>query len=832
MEDSSSALAGQTGNCVISEGIAAGAHSDNNDHQDQCMKMASEDEEKKHLPIPLSLIPKKRSINSEEDRQKRIKTENTGDFQPSSSLPLSMTLDESPRDKLRKAIIAAGEGISLNAAEADDLNVVARSFGLRDCRGPDDKWLIDGLLRPLFHHQLLALFFMLKRELSTEDPYGGLNADVMGLGKTVEALATVVMNPPDEHDLREGRKVTLWVCPKSSITQIKETAQEFCCETKLPNVLVYDRAALTNTHGDDLERYLQEQDIIIINYESLIRDFPSEYHPKNTPLQPWASGVRAGPHWNPLGPLMKIKYYRVILDEAHRIKNTESRTMYACSYLDAKYRWCLTGTPLLNSVAEIYPYLMFLQVPEVNKKHYSFAILCTKDELIVLPIAHREVILVTQTKEQRVIYKWFAQRTRESFNKQLANHPLNRKQSNYKTVYKTVYRRGYRGRYRKQYKVLLKGKDPEGREDKWEWFSIVDILRLRQMACDPSLIEYMLRGGREFEFTNNMLSKIADGEDPILMQYELKGGRELRFVDQMLSELADHKGKNRFYDMVFQWREDQKLALLSSLRGSTSTVLVAGQSANTDGTDNPTSRQGGPEYLRKPKIPFKSEYLTNVDMNPDQDMLLGSKMHAIKASIQKHLADGPDDKLLIFNEFLYCANLIGYMLDGMKIKHIYYFGSESSDSRDKAIEAFENDPELRVMLLSMKCGGLALNLAVANRVITVEPWWNKGIEEQALARVHRLGQAKEVYHTRIIAKRTIEPNMVALQDAKELAISEALESKFSGEMSSLEQTARLMGRVVYGANGKIVAVNADDDSDTEPDSDDEDSKAESGSRGA
>ncbi|KAI0976498.1 P-loop containing nucleoside triphosphate hydrolase protein [Xylaria arbuscula] len=769
MEDSSSAPAQQSGNGIISDCIEAVVHGDNGEYGDQCMQAAVGDEYKQNIPISLSLVPQKRPIDSEGDFQKNSRRkESTSDFSPPQALTSWMITKENPRVRLRQAILAAGKPISLKNAEADDLNRVARAFGLHDCRGPDDTWSIDGLLRPLYPHQLLAVFFMLKRELALHAPFCGLNADGMGLGKTVEALATVVINRPDEHDLREGRKVTLWVAPKSSHSQVREAARGFCCESRLPNVLIYDRAALTKTHGDDLEDYLQEQDIIIVGYESLIRDFPAGLTFKYDPMKPDTPEHLRKCNIDNFGPLMKMKYYRVILDEAHRIKNEESRKIYA--------------------------YLMFLQVPEVKDECLTFRKLCEEFEdktmldhvikdimirrkysdtilgrqLIELPIAHREVIVVPQTKEERVIYKWFAKRTRENFNKQLAGKILNRKRINWKRQYERKYTR--KGRI--------------GREDKKKPFCIVDILRLRQMACDLSLIEHMLRGK----------------------------GRELESIDNMLSELVDQRGANHLYDMISQWRQDQI--------------------DKRDVTNNPTPRQGGPEYLRKPKLSFKSQYLANIDMNPDQRVIWGSKMEAVKESIQKHLADGPNDKLLIFNEFLYCANLVGYILDQLKIKHIYYFGNGSSDSRDKAIAAFENDPELRVMLLSMKCGGLALNLAVANRVITVEPWWNKGIEEQALARVHRLGQAKEVYHTRIIAKRTIETNMVALQDAKELAISQALEGKFSGDISSLEQTARLMGRVVYDANGNIVAVNDDEDSDAERDLDDEDLTAKSEGQGA
>ncbi|KAI0805385.1 SNF2 family N-terminal domain-containing protein [Xylaria sp. FL0064] len=689
----------------------------------------------------LPAIPKKRFLDDEGGQQKRRKANDKASVpQPdrdATFLPaVPVGRKEKSREELRQAILAAGKNISFSQPRIDDLNTAARSLGLPDCQGPEDKWSIEGLLRPLYHHQLLALHFMLGRELSLDAPYGGLNADAMGLGKTVEALATMVMNPPAEGDNQEGRKVTLWVAPKNSHAQIRDAVRKFCCPTKLSNVLIYDKAALKKTHADNLDSFLQNQDIIIVTYESLIRDCQAELIAKRGPMECLTPELFRAEYIDKFGPLMKIQYYRVILDEAHRIKNTEAQTLRACSCLDTKYRWCLTGTPL-NVVSEIYPYFIFLQIPEVKNQNDSFEALCQIHEgttklndilkkimirrktgdtildraLIELPIAHREVISVTQTKQERVIYKWFAEKFRESFNQQL----------NVREYHK---RKG----------------------DQERTFSIVNILRLRQMACDMSLIEYMIERPREFQR-----------------------------VQQMIGVLSDQSG---------------------------------GAEANTSTWESDT-----PKYFIKPNLTFESRYFANTT---DRPMFLGSKMRAIKESIQKHLTDGPDDKLLIFNEFIYCAKLVGHILDNMKIKHVYYSGSHSLDVRNEAIEVFKSEPQTKVMILSMKCGCEALNLAFANRVITIEPWWNKGLEAQAFARVYRFGQDKAVYHTRIISTKTIETPMVALQYAKEITIENALEGKFSGEISSLEQAARLLGRVVYDDRGKIISVVDDDeDSDTE-----------------
>ena len=82
--------------------------------------------------------------------------------------------------------------------------------------------------------------------------------------------------------------------------------------------------------------------------------------------------------------------------------------------------------------------------------------------------------------------------------------------------------------------------------------------------------------------------------------------------------------------------------------------------------------------------------------------------------------------------------------------------------------AFNNDPNLRVILISLKAGGEGLNLQVASRIYLMDPWWNPAAEMQAIQRAHRIGQTKPVKGVRFICSDTIEERILQLQENKQL----------------------------------------------------------------
>ena len=123
-------------------------------------------------------------------------------------------------------------------------------------------------------------------------------------------------------------------------------------------------------------------------------------------------------------------------------------------------------------------------------------------------------------------------------------------------------------------------------------------------------------------------------------------------------------------------------------------------------------------------------------------------------------------KALVFSQFLGMLALIRGRLDQLGVKYEYFDGSTAAPDREKAIQSFQNDESVRVFLISLKAGGVGLNLTAADYVYIVDPWWNPAVEQQAIDRTHRIGQDKNIFAYRMICVDTIEDKIIQLQEKK------------------------------------------------------------------
>ena len=100
------------------------------------------------------------------------------------------------------------------------------------------------------------------------------------------------------------------------------------------------------------------------------------------------------------------------------------------------------------------------------------------------------------------------------------------------------------------------------------------------------------------------------------------------------------------------------------------------------------------------------------------------------------------------------------------VSYEYFDGSSSVQERERAIRRFQEDDECRVFLISLKAGGVGLNLTAADYVYIVDPWWNPAVEQQAIDRTHRIGQTKNIFAYRMICTDTVEDKILKLQERK------------------------------------------------------------------
>jgi non-specific serine/threonine protein kinase len=162
--------------------------------------------------------------------------------------------------------------------------------------------------------------------------------------------------------------------------------------------------------------------------------------------------------------------------------------------------------------------------------------------------------------------------------------------------------------------------------------------------------------------------------------------------------------------------------------------------------------------------------------------------HSIKLEeIGRELTENiSNHKALIFSQFLGMLALIKEKLKELEIDFEYFDGSTSAQERERAIQHFQNDDKCRVFLISLKAGGVGLNLTAADYVYIVDPWWNPAVEQQAIDRTHRIGQTKNIFAYRMICKDTIEDKIIHLQEKKR-ALAKELITDDEGFVKSLSR---------------------------------------------
>lgn len=152
--------------------------------------------------------------------------------------------------------------------------------------------------------------------------------------------------------------------------------------------------------------------------------------------------------------------------------------------------------------------------------------------------------------------------------------------------------------------------------------------------------------------------------------------------------------------------------------------------------------------------------------------------------LMPHLAEVLDEghKALVFSQFTSMLGILRRRLEDENIPYEYLDGQ--TRDRSAPVERFQNDPDCRIFLISLKAGGLGLNLTAAEYVFLLDPWWNPAVEAQAIDRTHRIGQTCSVFAYRLIAQDTVEEKVLQLQKSKR-AIADAIINQDNSILSNL-----------------------------------------------
>ena len=142
-----------------------------------------------------------------------------------------------------------------------------------------------------------------------------------------------------------------------------------------------------------------------------------------------------------------------------------------------------------------------------------------------------------------------------------------------------------------------------------------------------------------------------------------------------------------------------------------------------------------------------------------------------------------DDKILLFSQFTSMIELIAQELKKLNISFYTLTGDTNKKERIELVNDFNNKKNVKVFLISLKAGGTGLTLTSANAVIHYDPWWNQSLENQATDRAHRIGQEKNVFIYKLIAKNSIEEKILSLQESKKEIIEQIFDENSSQKSS-------------------------------------------------
>ncbi len=149
-------------------------------------------------------------------------------------------------------------------------------------------------------------------------------------------------------------------------------------------------------------------------------------------------------------------------------------------------------------------------------------------------------------------------------------------------------------------------------------------------------------------------------------------------------------------------------------------------------------------------------------LDPERADEPSAKLDLLLPQLQEILEEG--HKALVFSQFTTFLGLLRRQLDRKGIPYLYLDGR--TRNRQEIVERFQSDPAFPLFLISLKAGGLGLNLTAADYVYLLDPWWNPAVEAQAIDRAHRIGQTRPVFASRLVARDTVEEKILELQKSK------------------------------------------------------------------
>uniref|UniRef100_A0A8C2VUB8 Transcription termination factor 2 n=2 Tax=Chinchilla lanigera TaxID=34839 RepID=A0A8C2VUB8_CHILA len=596
-----------------------------------------------------------------------------------------------------------------------------------------------GLRVPLLLHQKQALAWLLWRE--SQKPQGGILADDMGLGKTLTMIALILTQKNQEKSKEKDKVALTWiskndssvytshgtliVCPASLIHHWKNEVEKRVNSNKL-RVYLY-HGPNRNQHAKVLSMY----DIVITTYSLLAKEIPTKKQEKEVPGENLSvEGFST--------PLLQIVWARIILDEAHNVKNPQVQTSVAVCKLQARARWAVTGTPIQNNLLDMYSLLKFLrcspfdefnlwksQVDNGSKKGGERLSIVTKS------------LLLRRTKDQL-----------DSTGKPLVALPQRKFQLHH----------------------LKLSKDEE---------TVYNVLFARSRSALQSYLKRHENGGNQSERSpDNPFHRVArefgSSEPRRLVAADLQKSSTVHILSQLL-RLRQCCCHLSLLKSALDPSELKSEGLVLSLEEQLSAMTL---SELHDAEPSPTISLNG--------TCFKVELF--------EDTRGSTKISSLLAELEAIRRTSGSQKSVIVSQWTSMLKVVALHLKKHGLTYATIDGSVNPKQRMDLVEAFNHSRDPQVMLISLLAGGVGLNLTGGNHLFLLDMHWNPSLEDQACDRIYRVGQQKDVVIHRFICEGTVEEKILQLQEKKKDLAKQVLSG--SGESFTKLTLADL--KVLFG----------------------------------
>lgn len=607
-------------------------------------------------------------------------------------------------------------------------------------------------------HQKEAFQWAMEKEylhcLNPEKYEGfGLLADEMGLGKTLVMLSLIASHRKMSHkkeDIQCTLPTTLYICPTILLDEMGREIDKHCHDySKLKYKIIQgpsEMARLKKIYSKDFIDECYDYDILLTNFETARSLYKL---------------------------LRQMKFLRIIIDEAHYIRNQKTSSYKNIRLLRAKYYWCLTGSPISNNMNDLHSLLCIMRSkifsdsyiwknyiegdPERCKKYISIMsneyIMRRQQDILNLPDYTINYEYVEFTDLERCIYDYIWNKTKQELTKKeleiLESDDIFLK-LNLNILEKLLRVRQCCDNYRL---MKLKKSDIKLRQE-------LRNFRNRNRISNESFDQM-----QSVQSITSHLSQQNNYEDKSFTSQNTNTQASLKKSGNLIDIVEDSLGIEK-YKNINQY----------SPNSSSTSILKEDQEDYQNIFDEVEVLDSG--YIYRPA---ENVYDLTTTEKKENDKMMNqifdlnrcnsSKINAVVAKVKKCIDESFDSnrKIVIFCQWTEIMDMIGQKIEReLNLQTLKIEGSMSREERSLILEQFNLIPNKHVLIASINCCSHGLNLQIADIGIIVEPWYNPQIENQAICRLVRFGQRKNVQIYRFIVRGTLEERIKNTQERKML----------------------------------------------------------------